>query len=276
MEQLQELVGIETDPDRIVAALRGFAGGLGAAAVGGYHVSCSDETEWESVEAFQRLFAHTLLPPLKPGRRAAFRSINLGARYEPGAIRVAEEHFAVPESERTFKLMVAKINAHVAVQQTPEGLQYGWLDRYGRQSTCCGALAAMLSGADLPAVEPLRDLFLADGVDRLAVLNDPSVVPEAHRALVAAIVNARLQAQAAVDDIEQYPPKTPTVFLILPCVTVDRPGLDTELLVGRCRVDWTEHAPVIKYEGLGGDPGGYRIRHEQGRLHVEDPNWPGG
>ncbi len=45
------------------------------------------------------------------------------------------------------------------------------------------------------------------------------------------------------------------MFLVLPCVTINRPGPDTELLVGQYGVDWTEDSPQIKYCGLGDDPG---------------------
>ena len=275
MEPLQKLVGIETELARVSGRLREFAESLDVPVVGGYHVTCSDESEWECAEAFQQLFAQSLLPALKSSRRAVFRSINLGGRYEAGAIGIAEEHFATPQSRQAFKLMVAKINAHAAVRETPAGPEYGWMDRYDCRSACCGALAAMMAGADLPAARALSELFASEGLNRLAVLADPAVVPEAHRALAAAIAGAGLQARGAVRDIEQHRPKTPTLFLVLACVTLNRPGPDTELVVGRYAVDWTAEAPTVKYEGLGDDPGAYRIRHEHGRVRVEDDQWPG-
>jgi hypothetical protein len=276
MGQLEELVGVETALDRVSSTLQEYARTLGAPVVGACHVTCSDESEWECAEAFQRSFAQLLLPALKPGRRAVFRTINLGARYEPGAIRVAENHFATPESRESFKLMVVKINAHVAVRQTPEGPHYGWMERYDSRSTCCGALAALVAGGDLPTVGPLREVFTSEGKDRVAMLNDTALVPEAHRALAAAIAGARLQAQAAVRDIQEHQPKTPTMFLVVPCVTVNRPGPDTELLVGRCEIDWTRQSPSVKYEGLGDDPSAYRIAHSHDRLRVQDAGWWGG
>jgi len=102
----------------------------------------------------------------------------------------------------------------------------------------------------------------------------PSKSPEEHRALVAAIVNARLQAQAALRDIEEHHPTSPTIFLVLPCVTVNRPGPDRELLVARYEVDWTGPSPATNYEGLGDDPAAYQIRHKHGRLVVHDRYWP--
>jgi hypothetical protein len=268
MGRLEDLIGAETDLARLSGVIQEHARTWGVAVVGAYHVTCSDEAEWECVESFQQCFAASLLPALKLGRRAVFRSINLGARYETGAIHVAEQHFAAGESSAGWKLMVAKINAHVGVRETQGGPEYGRLDRYHRSSACCGALAALMAGVDLPAVWELADAFASGGKDRLAVILDTSILPERHRALVAAITSAALQARRATDDIESRAPATPTRFLVLPCVTINRPRPDTEILVGRYEIDWTAQAPQTHYEGLGDDPASYRIEHRQGRLSV--------
>ena len=270
MGRLEDLIGTETDLARLSGTVQELARTVGASVVGAYHVTCSDEAEWECVESFHQSFAESLLPALKPGRRAAFHTINLGARYETGAIHVAEAHFATEESSAEPKLMVVKINAHVGVRQTGEGPEYGWLDRYHLLSPCCGALGALLGGSDLPGVRELADTFASDGKDRLAVIQDANVVPEQHRALVAAITSAALQARRAVADIEHRRPTTPTRFLVLPCVTINRPGPNTEVLVGRYEIDWTGQAAATDYEGLGDDPAGYRIEHEHGRLCVQE------
>ncbi len=275
MARLEELIGVETDLSRLSGVVEEYARTVGAAVVGGYQVICSDEAEWECAEAFQQSFAQMVLPALKPGRRAVLRSVNLGARYEVGALRLAEDHFAAGQPPDGFKLMVAKVNSHVAVQESPEGMRYGWIERYDSQSPCCGALAALLAGGDLPAVQELRELFASDGKDRLPALSDPAVVPDEHRPLAAAMVNAWLQARSAVRDVQQRPPEGPTVFLVLPCVTVNRPGPDTEVLLGRYEIDWTGPSPTIEYQGLGDDPAAYQIRHRHGRLHVTDLGQPG-
>ena len=171
MGRLEDLIGTETDLARLSGTVQEVARTLGASVVGAYHVTCSDEAEWECVESFQQSFAEMALPALKPGRRAALHTINLGARYEPGAIHLAGEHFATEESSAEPKLMVAKINAHVGVRQGSEGPEYGWLDRYHLLSPCCGALGALLGGSDLPAVRELADTFASDGTDRLAVVS---------------------------------------------------------------------------------------------------------
>ena len=270
MIKLRDLVGTEGKSERLGGALREFVTELRPAAVGAYQVTCSDETERECAEAFHRWFADRMLPDLKPVRRAAFQTVNLGARYEWGAIRIAEEHYATPESRDAVKLLVVKINAHVAVRNAPEGPEYGWIDRYGVESTCCGALAALLEGSQLPAVRELAQTFSIGDRNRVDILHDLSRVPIRQRALRAAIVDARLQSQRAVLDIEEHRPNTPTMFLVLPCVTINRPGPDTELLVGDHGIDWTEDSAEIKYSGLGDDPAAYRIRHERGVLVVED------
>jgi hypothetical protein len=268
MTKLHDLTGTEYKLEHLGWALREFVDELRPAVVGVCHVMCSDETERECAEAFHRWFAGRSLPDLKPARRAAFHTVNLGARYEWGAVRIAEEHFSAPASKGAFKLLVVKINSHVAVRSTPEGPEYGWLDRYGGESACCGALAAMMEGSELPAVQELAQAFGADGRNRIGVLHDASRVPIRQRALLAAVTNARLQAQRAVLDIEEHRPHCPTMFLVLPCVTINRPGPDTELMVGQYGVDWTAGSPEIKYRGLGDDPAAYSVRHEQGLAVV--------
>ena len=274
MNQLQDLIGRESDLSQVGMAVRRFAQSLRAPVVGAYHVTCSDEAEWECAEAFQRLVAAGLLPALKYGRGAPFRSVNLGGRYEWGAAGLAEQHFALPQTQGAFKLLVVKINAHAAVRQGPQGPEYGWFRRYGSDSACCGALAALVGGARLPALEELADTFATGELDRVDVLRNPEIVPPEHRALLAAIVNARLQAERAVGDICAGRPHTPTVFLVLPCVTINRPEPDTELVVGQGGVDWTGQQPAVKYYGLGDDPAAYRVRRDRNRVQVEDDQWP--
>ncbi len=275
MTRLQDLIGIESALSDVSNGLRQFAQDLGAPLIGGYHVTCSDEAETECAEAFQHWFVREVLPELKPDSRAPFRSVNLGGRYEPGAIQIAEEHYAAPRSREAFKLLVVKINAHTAVRVSGAGPEYGWLERYGSRSTCCGALAGLFEGSSLPAAQELRETFGGEGKDRLAVLGDESRVAARHRALLTAVSSAALQARRAVQEIRQYRPQTPTMYLVLPCVTINRPSEpDTELVVGEYGIDRTGVECVIEHRGLGDDPAGYRVRHEQGRVVVEDDRWP--
>ena len=120
-------------------------------------------------------------------------------------------------------------------------------------------------------VEELRETFASEGKDRLAVLADESRVAVPHRALLTAVANAALQAQRAVLDIRQCRPQTPTMFLVLSCVTINRLAEpNTELVIGQYGIDRTEQEPVVKHRGLGDDPAAYRVRHEQGRVVIED------
>jgi len=271
MTKLHDLIGVEHRLESIGGALCEFVAERRPAIVGAYHLACSDETERECAESFHRWFAGRMLPDLKPANRAVFRTVNLGARYESSAIRVAEEHYAPPVPPGAIKLLVAKINSHVAVRDTPEGPEYGWMTRYDCESACCGALAALLDGdLELPAVRELAQTFAHDGRNRLGDLCDVDRVPVEHRALLAAVVNARLQAQRAAHDIEEHRPHTPTIFLVVPCVTINRPGPDTEVVVGQYEIDWTGDSPKAEYRGLGDQPSAYRVTHERRRIVLTD------
>jgi len=271
MTSLNPLVGVESTLSRVSGAIREFAQDLAAPVVGAFQICCSDETERETTDAFDRHFVRELLPPLKGDRRAAFLSVNVGARYEWGALGIAEEHFATAASRHAFKLLVVKLNSHVAVRNMPEGPAYGTLLRYGETSACCGALAAMFEQVQLPAIRELRELFAHGEAQRLEVLGDPGRVAPRYRALFSAITSAWLQARRVVLDVREFRPASPTMFVVLPCVTINRADdLDTELLVGQYGIDRTGSEIAAKYHGLGGDPARYRVRHEQGRVVVDE------
>ena len=57
-------------------------------------------------------------------------------------------------------------------------------------------------------------------------------------------------------------------------MTINRPGPDTEVVVGECGVDWTGLRPTVRYQGLGDDPAAYRVCHVMGRVHIDDEHWP--
>ena len=144
-----------------------------------------------------------------------------------------------------WKLIVVKVNAHVAVKKVGGRRVYGVLERYGRSSPCCGALAKVLDGDVHPFAEPLREAFGSEGKDRLGSLLDPAQVDPAVRALHAALASARLQARAVMLDIQDHPAASPTLYLVLPCVTLNDPGPDGEILCGAYLAD-----------RRGGDDGG--------------------
>jgi len=279
MQDLLALVGRERPLQEVARAIFFHANAMNAPAVGAFHVTCSDETEGECADVFQQLFVQYLLPSLKLARRAPFRTANLGGRYEWGGIRLAEAHFAAPVEESAGKVIVAKINSHVGWEQ-PEPLTgsaeplagLGVRRRYGRELPCCGALRATIDGAHAPWADELREAFESEGRDRLAELNDDARVAPPVRALCAAATSARLQARKVILDLQDYTPDSPTYFMVLPCVTVNRPQSDGEILCGVYVLDGREGGREATYSGLGDVPSAYRVEVAKQRLHVTDDN----
>jgi hypothetical protein len=271
-DSLRDLIGAERSVGGVAQALYLATTELNPPAVGALHVTCADETEHECAAAFQKGFVQFTLPALKSLQQAAMRLANLGGRYDWGAIRIAEEHFATRASHEAWKLIVVKVNAHVGRVAGEDGVFYGRLHRYGTDSACCGALAGMMEGGHEPALEDLRVAFRSEGEDRLSVLLDEEKVHPARRALDAALVSARLQGRSALLDIQDYQPATPTLWLVVPCVTVNQPGTDTEILVGTYVADGRGDTLETTYLGLGDDPLAYRLEAEHGRLRVVDPH----
>lgn len=273
MNFLSNLIGVEAPLPEVTRAIRGLAVSFNLPVVGAVHVTCSDETESECAEAFDQGVAKTLLPALKPDHRAALRTMNLGGRYERGSVHVAEEHFAPLAAPGSAKLVVVKINSHVAARATPDGMAFGTLLRYGAESHCCGALAAMFERTMVPAIGELQETFRAEGIDRLAMLRDRRVRP-AHRALLAAVAGARLQAARAASDIAARQPSGPTLFLVVPCVTINRTEADTEIVVGQYGIDATTNRIEAHYRGLGDVPLAYRLAESAEGVFLEDDLWP--
>lgn len=258
--------------DSVASGLAAYARGVGAATVGAYQICCSDESEKENMEAFHREVVQPLLPELDVFSGASFRTANLGARYEVGAISVAEDHYALPKDAASFKMMIVKLNSHVGVSEALGQRRYGIMERYGRESAACGALNALLGGSDLPFARELRATFNRGDIDRLRMLMD---VPVEVRPLAAAVCAARLQAERLVADMRRYRPATPTVYTIAYGVTLNRFGADTELLCGMIEVDESGGEPGFSDDrvvdvGLGSNPSRYRLSHEGGRLRVRD------
>jgi hypothetical protein len=251
--------------------------------VGALHVTCADEAEAECAEAFQQGFVQYLLPPLKFARRSAMRVSNLGGRYEWGSIGIADMHFTLPDAVAPPpRLMVVKINAHVALEETTtvddaaivrdgaRGFRLGEWKRYGRPSPCCSALDSLLRGGHEPWVEELREAFESEGKDRIALLLDPAAVDPGYRPLFAGLVSARLQARKAVLDIQELRTGTPIRFIVLPCVTLNRHERDTEILCGIYTIDSAQPERTPTYFGLGDDPTAYRTRVQNRQIQVVD------
>ncbi len=270
MNALQELIGTEHDLDHVCRTLKDCVRKLNAPVVGALHVTCSDEAELECIDAFRRKFVDEMLPNLKFWSKAPFHTSNLGGRHEWGAVAIAEQHYAAHETEASFKCLVIKINAHVAVKDAPSGPRYGLMDRYRCESNACGALHAMLEGGHQPFVAALRDAFSSEHLDRAAILRDPKQVDPNLRSLFAAVASARLQARNAMLEIQDHRPTTPTLFIVMPCVTMNRPAYDTEFVCGFYEADARTNELVARYHGLGDDPSRYKYRHVGNLANIED------
>ena len=276
MTELYDLIGYERPLPDVAQAIHDWAQTQDAAEVGALHVTCSDESERECVEALQRGFSDHLLPPLKFACRSAFQISNLGGRYEWGAAPLAEDHFLSERSRQGHTLLVAKLNAHVAFEDIPDSsaaaprFRLGIWDRYGRDSTSCGALNALIAGKRSPFLDDLREAFQCEGHDRLAALRDTQRVDVLFRPLAAAVVSARLQARKAVLDLQDRAPVQPIYWVVLPCVTVNRHAADTEIVCGVYTVDGRDGERRVTYSGLGDDPAAYQIERVDDRFTVTD------
>ena len=270
MERLRELVGVERSVSGVSQALHLVVTEHRPPVVGAMLVTCADESETECAEAFQRGFVRYVVPSLKFGEHAAFRIANLGGRYEWGAVRIAEEHYATPESNGAYKLLVIKVNAHVAAVAAPDGYRFGVMRRYDADSACCGALDNLLRGGHLPAVRELHEAFTSEGRDRLAPLLDEDTVRPEQRSLLAAIVSAQLQARRIMLDIQDHHPSSPTQYLVVPSVTFNRPERDTELVCGYYWAADPKRPASAEHFGLGDDPACYRVDCKNNRVVVTD------
>ncbi len=268
MECLRQ-IGCEREISAVSGALREHVLSLSPAAVGAYQLYCSDEAEAENHAAFDCEFVDPLLPQLKRQQRSAFRTITLGGRYEVGALGIAEDHFALRvSSPSSFKVVVIKLNSHVAAGADGNNPpSYGQMARYQRDSLACGALYAMLDGANFPAANELAAAF---GNERLTALRELSVEEPTTVALRMAVASAVLQTRAIIADIATIQPKSPTLFLIASCVSLNKPGPDRELLVGFTEIDSRKSLEEIKHQGLGAEPHAYRFSFDGQIVQVNE------
>lgn len=266
---LDPFIGHEHRLDETARALRTLTQSYRAPVVGAVHITCVDESESECAEAFSRGFVSDLLPALKFSRRSCFRVATAGGRYEWGGIRVAEPHFALAATRNAFKIIMVKVNAHVSVDESKTGPRFGIMQRYQEDSTYCGALHLLLEGCfAAPFVSDLSETFTSEGLDRVALLNDPGQVPKECKHLYASIIQARLQARRVILDIQDYTPTTPTLYIVAPCVTLNRPEMDTEILCGLYHADHRGRDRRVTYQGLSDDPRTYRFDYLHRRIAV--------
>ena len=266
--ELAELIGIEHSLDAVDSELAAAFRSLRLPAVGALQVTCSDEAGFEAVESFRDHFAKDLLPRLKVARGSAFRTSNLGGRFERDSLRVACRNFSSALAPGETLGMIVKISAHAGVDESRGAPRFGVLRRYGSESACCGALAAVLEGATYPRARSLREPFESGGVDRLRRIRE-SVPPGLWR-LAVAVLSARLQARRGAREACRLEPPSPLLALIVPTVTLNRLGSDTEIVCGLYTVDRRLDEARAWYRGLGDRPERYEIVTGRGPLQVRD------
>ena len=270
LELFDRFIGRTLEADEVNRQLTRFARQFGARVVGAHQITCSDESERECVESFHEHFVRRLLPELKYWSRSSFRTANLGGRYEAGSLDIAEDHYSTPRAEGGTKLLVTKVSSHVSLDESALPVRYGRLDRYERDSIYCGALHAVMEGeSEVPAFTEIAQLLGKDSVDRLATLRDPDVVDPIQRALFAAICHAQLQGERVVDEACTLRPNTPTVFLVVAAVTLNRTDKDLELTCARWLVDRRGGRALVGHRGLGTAPESYRVAEDGPRLTIE-------
>jgi len=128
----------------------------------------------------------------------------------------------------------------------------------------------LLQGSHQPYVADLAEAFESEGHDRIGALTDASRVEPRYRPLYAAIVSARLQARKALLDIQDYSPLSPTYYVVLPCVTINRVERDTEIVCGMYQVDGRSGGNEAIYCGLGDRPEDYATTIRNRRFQVTD------
>jgi hypothetical protein len=266
LESLAGKIGREAPQDQAAYDLKFALRDLKAPGFGVHHVTCSDEAERESIEVFQRCLVQDLAPRLKLGNLSAFRTATLGGRYEWGSLAIAESNFSGVARQSDFKVMLVKINAHVGLTEEHNARRYGLIERYGRSSAACGALHALLHGTPGRFADQLREQFSSEGMDRVERV---LALPSAYRYVAAAVVSARLQARSAAMDAQDHKAAGPTMYVIVPAVTLNRSQKNSEVLCGAYMIDRRDK-PRDLYIGVGDDPSTYEFTHEHSRLRVHD------
>lgn len=290
MEELLDLIGLESDLCSATTALRRAVEREHPTVVGALHVTCSDEAEWETAAAFQRDFVERLLPSLKLGQKAAFRSVNLGSRYESGACRVMVHHFALAEPEHlnqdVLQTYVVKVNSHVGILETADGPVFGQFLRFGQPSACCGALSAAVAVnrdtpgfADTPAFADIAESLAAIPDHAAAYVHENVTV--SLRMLYCAVLHAQWQALAATRELERAVAELREVRVrcyVVAAVTVNHPGPDSEITVGFTRFDKPPGGPTCRLEthGLGLDPRRYQAAFDLSRIRITTRSLPRG
>jgi hypothetical protein len=222
---LRQIIGREQPLDQFHLILRRAAGSVPATSLyGSCLVTCSDERLGLTRAGFDRDVATPLISDVTNSRDRVFSVSNMCGRLEPGAFPLIDDHFT--RSAPGPKLIVMEIASHVGRIKHDTRYTYGSVQRFGRESPCCGALTALLAAPNVtgtvrhPWFEQLNSFF---GPVRLAALRENK---DSTRMVAAAIVHAALQAESAVSDVLQQPSLTRTEVLLVAGVAVNQQWSD--------------------------------------------------
>ncbi len=267
---LERLLGVEVSLDVFHGTLRRAAQAMHPRGeVGTMLVTCSDEFLGEVRTAFARDVARPLTALQMIGSRGTFAVANLGGRFEPGALALADEHFSGGSRPDSARRLVVELVAHVGRLRQDHSSTHGLVDRFGKASPCCGALTLLLEAPEATAAvrHPWFDQLSAFfGPARLSQLRaDPSP----WRLVRAAIVHAVLQGESAMADLLRDPPDGPAHILLACVVAINQPGTDGALLasVQRMHFDGT-HMHLEHAAALRSSPEALDISSQAGRLLV--------
>lgn len=260
MNELRRVIGREQPLDQFHLSLRRAATKDPAIRTFGCClVTCADERQGQTRSSFDREVATSLISDATNPRDRVFSVSNLGARYEAGTLPLLDDHYT--RKTAGPKLLVVEIASHVGRVKLEEGFDYGFIERFGRRSTCCGALTTLLKPQETPPrVQPswLDEVTSNFGPARLAALRD---LDEPARLVAAAVVHAALQAESAVSDLLHHSLAASTDVLLAAGVSVNQQWADGFL-------------PVAYYHLKTGDGAaqivsGYSLRTTPQALKIE-------
>jgi len=270
VRDLRRMIGKEKLLDQFHLSLRQVAGKIPKISAHGFClVSCSDEREGAIRSGFDRDVATPLMSGASGSTNHVFSISNLGSRLEPGAFSLVDEHF-MRKAARGSKLLIVEIASHVGRIRHGQTYSYGQVERFGRQSLCCGALTALLEAPDTAGTVPhpwFEHLNAFFGPVRLAALRE---INDSTRMIAVAIVHAALQAESAVSEVFQHPPETLTDILLIGGVSVNQQWADGFLPVAfhHLRAD-AGVAEIVSGYSLRTTPEALKIDVSGARIEVE-------
>ena len=256
--------------DRFHLSLRRAASAaMGISNYGTCLVTCADERQGALRAGFERDVAIPLVAGVANSRDRVFSLSNLCGRVEPGAFALVDDHFT-RLAGRGPKLLVIQIASHVGRIRSGADSRYGQIERFGRDSPCCGALTTLLTPRAVtgavrhPWFEQLNAFF---GPVRLEALRkmDPSV-----RMIAAAVVHAALQAESAVTEVLHDVPQTPTDVLLVSGVSVNQQWAEGFLPVSCHHIKAVRgHARIESGFSLRTTPQALRIDLDGARIRID-------